>query len=77
MSNHKQLASIQYLLTRMYTALTIIFVYSQATSLEGYYVSKPLMRSHRVLTLEARDASAHANLASPAGALLLLHTNLS
>ncbi|CAH2207647.1 jg5671, partial [Pararge aegeria aegeria] len=30
--------------------------------LEGYYVSKPLMRSHRVLTLSMRDTAAQAIL---------------
>ncbi|KAG6459378.1 hypothetical protein O3G_MSEX011352 [Manduca sexta] len=50
---------------------------SQATTLEGYYVSRPLMRSHRVLTLLARDTTAHALLGSPAGTLLLLDTEIS
>ncbi|XP_059059916.1 intermembrane lipid transfer protein VPS13B [Achroia grisella] len=49
---------------------------SQATALEGYYVSRPLMRSHRVLTLGARDLNAHAHLGSPAGIMFLLDTKL-
>ncbi|KAI8430532.1 hypothetical protein MSG28_000769 [Choristoneura fumiferana] len=49
---------------------------SQATALEGYYVSRPLMRSHRVLSVVAGDATAHALLGSPAGRLLLLDTKL-
>lgn len=48
-----------------------------ATYLEGYYVSKPLMKTHRVLTLAARRTTAHALLGSPAGKLIVVDTNLS
>ncbi|XP_052752571.1 intermembrane lipid transfer protein VPS13B isoform X4 [Galleria mellonella] len=49
---------------------------SQATALEGYYVSRPLMRSHRVLRVSARDVIGHAHLDSPAGKMLLLDAKL-
>ncbi|KAM3969019.1 vacuolar protein sorting 13B [Aphomia sociella] len=52
------------------------FLSSQATALEGYYVSRPLMRSHRVLCVNARDVQAHAHLGSPAGTMLLIDTKL-
>ncbi|XP_028176967.1 uncharacterized protein LOC114364842 [Ostrinia furnacalis] len=53
------------------------FLSSQVTSLEGYYVSRPLMRGHRVLTLLARDAAAHAHFGSPAGYTALLAAGIS
>ncbi|XP_049885072.1 intermembrane lipid transfer protein VPS13B isoform X3 [Pectinophora gossypiella] len=46
-------------------------------NLEGYYVSKPLMRAHRVLTLSARDTVVNGKFGSPAGKLVLLSTRLS
>ncbi|XP_061707410.1 intermembrane lipid transfer protein VPS13B isoform X2 [Cydia pomonella] len=48
-----------------------------ASTLEGYYVSRPLMRSHRVLCVSAVDTVAHALLGSRAGRVLLLNTKLS
>ncbi|XP_037868646.1 uncharacterized protein LOC101746464 isoform X2 [Bombyx mori] len=53
------------------------YLTSNATVLEGYYVSRPLMRSHRVLTLYARNLTAHAELDSPAGISVLIDTRLS
>ncbi|CAH0716660.1 unnamed protein product, partial [Brenthis ino] len=47
----------------------------QTTTLEGYYVSRPLMRSHRVLTLRVRDSAVHCVVA--ASTRLLLDTHLS
>ncbi|XP_063545729.1 uncharacterized protein LOC134753720 [Cydia strobilella] len=52
-------------------------LYRKARSLEGYYVSRPLMRSHRVLCVSAADTVAQALLGSRAGRLLLLDTKLS
>ncbi|XP_063634454.1 uncharacterized protein LOC134805094 [Cydia splendana] len=49
----------------------------KARSLEGYYVSRPLMRSHRVLCVSAADTVAQALLGSRAGRVLLLDTKLS
>ncbi|XP_063374098.1 intermembrane lipid transfer protein VPS13B [Cydia amplana] len=49
----------------------------KACSLEGYYVSRPLMRSHRVLCVSAADTVAQALLGSRAGRALLLDTKLS
>ncbi|XP_048004674.1 vacuolar protein sorting-associated protein 13B-like [Leguminivora glycinivorella] len=46
-------------------------------SLEGYYVSRPLMRSHRVLCVSAADTVAQALLGSRAGGVVLLDTKLS
>ncbi|KAJ0183610.1 hypothetical protein K1T71_000033 [Dendrolimus kikuchii] len=56
---------------------SIPFLSSQVTALEGYYVSRPLMRSHRVLSIIARDITGHAQLGSSAGCLLLADGNLS
>ncbi|KAL0902781.1 hypothetical protein ABMA27_000580 [Loxostege sticticalis] len=53
------------------------FLSSQVTALEGYYVSKPLMRSHRVLTITARDANAYSHLGSLAGYTALFAANVS
>ncbi|XP_060809400.1 uncharacterized protein LOC106130565 isoform X3 [Amyelois transitella] len=50
---------------------------SRATELEGYYVSRPLMRSHRVLTLLARDFNATLHMGSQAGSLFSYDTKLS
>ncbi|CAH2103450.1 unnamed protein product [Euphydryas editha] len=47
----------------------------QSSILEGYYVSRPLMRSHRMLTLSARDTSVHCVFAT--SSRLLLDTCLS
>ncbi|XP_045784582.1 vacuolar protein sorting-associated protein 13B [Maniola jurtina] len=47
----------------------------QAKALEGYYVSRPLMRSHRILSVRVRNAAAHAVFG--ASSRLLLDTYLS
>nr|XP_034839520.1 vacuolar protein sorting-associated protein 13B [Maniola hyperantus] len=46
-----------------------------AKALEGYYVSRPLMRSHRTLSVSVRDTAAHAVFG--ASSRLLLDTYLS
>ncbi|KAH9643537.1 hypothetical protein HF086_016744 [Spodoptera exigua] len=48
-----------------------------AMYLEGYYVSKPLMRTHRVLSLTAQSTALHTLYGSPAGTLVVVDTNLS
>ncbi|XP_022832298.1 uncharacterized protein LOC111360569 [Spodoptera litura] len=50
---------------------------SAATYLEGYYVSRPLMRTHRVLSVTARSTAFHTLYGSPAGTLVMVDTNLS
>ncbi|KAJ8737284.1 hypothetical protein PYW07_000555 [Mythimna separata] len=50
---------------------------SNTVFLEGYYVSKALIKTHRVLTLAASKTTAHAMLGSPAGKLIVVDANLS
>ncbi|RVE51489.1 hypothetical protein evm_003890 [Chilo suppressalis] len=50
---------------------------SQAKTLEGYYVSRPLMRSHRVLSLIVRDAGIHLCYGAPAGGKAALEASLA
>ncbi|XP_026331803.1 uncharacterized protein LOC113239151 isoform X1 [Hyposmocoma kahamanoa] len=48
-----------------------------ATHLEGYYVTKPLMRSHRVLTICSQGSEANFYFGSPAGSSFLLSSKIS
>nr|XP_049694087.1 intermembrane lipid transfer protein VPS13B isoform X1 [Helicoverpa armigera]XP_049694095.1 intermembrane lipid transfer protein VPS13B isoform X1 [Helicoverpa armigera] len=50
---------------------------SHETFLEGYYVSKPLMKTHRVLSFTVSNTAAYAHINSPAGTLLVMDTNTS
>ncbi|XP_053623621.1 uncharacterized protein Vps13B [Plodia interpunctella] len=48
-----------------------------AAELEGYYVSRPLMRSHRVMSLIVRDFASNTHFRSQAGSLVVFETKLS
>ncbi|CAH0578321.1 unnamed protein product [Chrysodeixis includens] len=50
---------------------------NQTNLLEGYYVSKPLMRSHRVLSVMSTQTTAHLHTGTPAGFMLVADTKLS
>ncbi|XP_075990406.1 vacuolar protein sorting 13B isoform X2 [Anticarsia gemmatalis] len=63
--------------TELHLYNSLPFLSSQATALEGYYVSRPLMRSHRVLSVIARNSKLHAQLGSPSGVLTIVDTALS
>ncbi|CAG9558247.1 unnamed protein product [Danaus chrysippus] len=47
----------------------------QTSFVEGYYVSRPLMRSHRVLSLRTRDSAIHAIFASASRVLFDMHVS--
>ncbi|KAG7312970.1 hypothetical protein JYU34_000041, partial [Plutella xylostella] len=66
-------AAVRFTSLEAYAHNTLPKLTSESSAQEGYYVSKPLMKSHRVLSLSAADTCVHVQ-GNPAAGLLVAAT---